>query len=295
MPWLHLEHFPHALIIAHEVGHIVEHDFGLEDRVEDAIVQALTDSGVDETRMEAWKAWRAEVFADLFACHAAGPEFVWTLVDLIARRAQDVITQSFDDQLNWGNYPSMTLRVMLNAAGLELLGHASEAKSIRAEWTASYPTHAMTAFEPDLEVVAKAVLSSPAGLLPDSLAFPGTGKHHERALSALSQNLPLPEDGTLRDPRIIVSAASALYRRRPADDHRARWDAARRHIVNARLPGLLADPAEAVDRLDDDGDRRAGRVRQSLLRGSGRDRRRGVDGQAIFSVRSRTAGSPSSR
>jgi hypothetical protein len=260
VPWLHLEHLPDVLIIAHEVGHIVEHDFALEQTVERTITKAL-ENGPDASRAEVWNAWRAEAFADLFACDAAGPEFVWTLVDLLARRAQDITTETVDDQKGWGDYPTTTLRVMLNLAALDVLGHAQDAMRIRTEWTTSYPTHAMTAFEPDLPIVAAAILSSGSGILPADLAFTRTGQQPARAVNYLRQDLPLSQDATLQDPRAIVSAASTVYRQRPTVDHRRRWQAAREHIVNARPPGLLAEELESATRLDEQQDRQAGGAR----------------------------------
>ena len=214
----------------------------------------------DESRADAWKAWRAEAFADLFACCAAGPEFVWRLVDLLARRGQEITADSVDGQDGWGDYPTTTLRVLLNAAALDRLGHGNEAALVRAEWTSSYPTHAMAAFLPDLPVVADAILSSGSGLLPPDLAFSRTGQQPARALNRLRQNLPLGDDKTLQDPRAVVAAASTVYRQQPGADHRDRWQAARRHIVSARPAGLLAEEHKSATRLDDDQDRAAGRT-----------------------------------
>jgi hypothetical protein len=269
VPWLHLEHLPNVLIIAHEVGHIVEHDFGLETTVGDRIADALKEANITDTaHTDAWKHWRAEAFADLFACYTAGQEFVWTLVDLLARRAQDITSETLDDEKGWGDYPTTTLRVLLNVAALELLGHADHATRIRTEWTKSYASHAMSAFEPDLPVVAKAIVSSVGnnGLLPADLAFTGVAQQAARAVNRLRQNLPLSQDATLQDPRAIVAAASSIYRQQPTADHRDRWLRARQHIVNVRPPGLLADEEQkSADQIDEAQDRQAGNARASAF------------------------------
>jgi hypothetical protein len=258
VPWLHLEHLPDLLVVTHEIGHIVEHDFGLETTVETAITRAL--NGND--RAAAWAAWRGEVFADLFACYAAGPEFVWTLVDLLAQYEADVATEVLsDDGKGWGTYPTTTLRVLLNVAALEALDYASDAQQIRAEWTASYPRHAMGRFEPDLGVVASAVLGRGSGILPDDLRFANTGQQAQTAARLLRQDLPLAGDETVQDARAIVAAASAIYRREPSVDHRSRWHSARQHIVTTQPPGLLAEEKRAADKIDETRDRDDGKAR----------------------------------
>jgi hypothetical protein len=258
VPWLHLEHLPDLLILAHEVGHIVEHDFDLEGQVGAAIEDALTRERGGQ-HLEAWSSWRAEAFADLFACAAAGPEFVWTLMDMLARRGQDISAESPNLAADWGAYPTTSLRVLLNAAGLEVLGYAPDATSVRNEWLACYPAHALPDFEPDLPVIARAVLTT-SGVLPSDLAFSRTGTQMPVAARQLRQNLPLAMVAALQDPRAIVAAASVLHRQQPATDHRDRWQAARRHIVHVRPPGLLGDDG-ATEAVDEDADRKAGATR----------------------------------
>jgi hypothetical protein len=257
VPWLHLDHLPDMLLVAHEIGHIVEHDFALEETVDETIRQALA-GAKREMHLAAWKAWRAEAFADLFACYAAGPEFVWALVDLLARRRQDITGERVGDSDEWGDYPTTTLRVLLNIAALTELGFGPDATSIRTEWTKDFDSHAMSAFDDDLRPIASAVLSKVGNILPTDLMFTRIAQQATRAATLLRQNMPLSQEATVQDPRAVVAAASSIFRLRPADDHRDRWQAARTHMVEARPPGLLATEQESVDRLDDEQDRQAG-------------------------------------
>ncbi|GLX92794.1 hypothetical protein [Herbidospora sp. NBRC 101105] len=73
VPWFHLRHLPDALVIAHEVGHLVETDLALTSTLE-----ALTaGSGPD------WRRWLGEVFADVYATLATGPGYLSALADFL--------------------------------------------------------------------------------------------------------------------------------------------------------------------------------------------------------------------
>lgn len=78
IPWFQLEHLPDVLVVAHEVGHDVEADLGLHDRILELIAGV---PGVDSAR---WAPWASEVFADVWGAVAAGAGFASALLDLIA-------------------------------------------------------------------------------------------------------------------------------------------------------------------------------------------------------------------
>jgi hypothetical protein len=148
--------------------------------------------------------------------------------------------------------------VLLNVAALTELGFVSDATSIRTAWTEDFDSHAMSAFDDDVRPIASAVLSKVGDILPADLVFTRIVQQTTRAATLLRQNIPLSQDARVQDPRAVVAAASSIFRLRPADDHRDRWQAARTHMVEARPPGLLAEEQVAVDRLDDERDRQAG-------------------------------------
>jgi len=78
IPWHSARFLPNLAVLAHETGHVVEADFALASPLENALIDGLKDSAL----CEGWsRHWRKEVFADLFACYAAGPSFVWILAD----------------------------------------------------------------------------------------------------------------------------------------------------------------------------------------------------------------------
>lgn len=155
IPWYQTDRIFDSLVIAHEVGHIVERDFQLEDRV-----TSLLKAAVDPTRLAAWTAWQSEVFADIFGCVCAGPAFVTNLLETIAVDANVVQT---DIQLDgtWGTYPTLFLRALVNMAALEQLGFPQQAAELEAGWRTLYQTHEMKTFEPDIPAVVRALLDGP--------------------------------------------------------------------------------------------------------------------------------------
>ncbi|WP_232327652.1 neutral zinc metallopeptidase [Herbidospora yilanensis] len=73
VPWFHLRHLPDALVIAHEVGHLVETDLGLTPTLQ----RLIAGSGPD------WQRWLGEVFADVYATLATGPGYLSALSDFL--------------------------------------------------------------------------------------------------------------------------------------------------------------------------------------------------------------------
>ena len=72
-------HLPMAVVVAHEVGHAVEHDFWLEA----ALTAAFAALAVPDERKVAWSAWREELFADAYGVLCCGPAYVQALMDFL--------------------------------------------------------------------------------------------------------------------------------------------------------------------------------------------------------------------
>jgi hypothetical protein len=149
LPWCQMNHLPDALLVCHEVGHVVEQDFDLGKLLDAVIDKAVPDSN----RQDRWKGWRQEIFADTFGCLAAGPSLVWVLADsLIASRAL-VFAPTKE------RYPSDHLRVLYNAALLRLLEFGTEADEIESWWKGMYPgPHSLKKYEDDMAPIAKGFL-----------------------------------------------------------------------------------------------------------------------------------------
>ncbi len=155
VPWFQASHLPAAVLVAHEVGHAVDHDFGLSG-VFEPVFQALNIPSA--TRRTAWLAWRAELFADVYGILCTGAAHVLALLSYLAD-AVDVVAGERITAADWGKYPSRHLRMQVNLAVLDRLGLPDE--GTRALWSTAYPNHAMFDFESDVPKVVAAFLDTP--------------------------------------------------------------------------------------------------------------------------------------
>lgn len=114
-------------------------------------------------------------------------------------------------------------------------GLADDAAALRKLWTEAYPTHAMTAFEPDIEPVATALVRGPyaqlgPGPLSALISF-GADAHQQAVRDAreLLNNRPAERD----DARALFAAARLAFDANPSD-----YD---KHHVSRRVLLRIAD------------------------------------------------------
>jgi hypothetical protein len=239
LPWLQVQHLPHVVMLAHEVGHVIEFDLNAQPK----IVKAIADAKVDANRKAGWESWESELFADWFGCYAAGPAFVWALSELLAMAVDTVVTETKDD--GWGAYPTATLRMRFNQAVLRRLGWTTEAAEIGSEWDATYPAHGMKEFERDVDAIAVALLD--ARLAPASLCYNlrGDEAYLRAVLQGTDRDTDLPD--SITDPRGPIALAGALHRESPVSPIvKEQWQRLRDHIVRIRPKGVLAGEAVAT-------------------------------------------------
>src|SRR5262249_44876942 len=118
VPWTQMNHFPDAVVIAHEVGHAIEADLKLQDGLDRAIDTALMRTH-GEGRGDYWRNWRSEVFADLYGCLSVGPAFTRALRDFVAAPEAPLLAEQ---PSLFSSYPPASVRIRFNAAVLELMG-----------------------------------------------------------------------------------------------------------------------------------------------------------------------------
>jgi hypothetical protein len=180
VPWYQLSHLPDAIFVGHEVGHLVEDDFGLSEELRAAILAALADA--PELRRAAWsRHWRSEVFADAYGVLVGGPAFAIALIDLLAGAAPSVteIKASLSGE-RWSGYPTRALRALLvaefvarlppDAANTKLF--TSLAAEMRAPWEKSLSTFEREYAE-DIPAVATAIYSTPLEAFASGHGQPG--------------------------------------------------------------------------------------------------------------------------
>jgi hypothetical protein len=235
IPWYTMELLPNLAVLAHETGHVVELDFGLADRVE----QKLDDVMKASTLRDGWSThWRKEVFADLFACLAAGPSWVWVLADNIPDSPDATrVKKRPTDYDKWGRYPPPTLRMLLNIAALRHLGYDGDAARLEKYWKADYTEHAMTPFEDDVKQVVPTFYDAAA--LPADLNYRQLVGAAAQAQRTTEKGAALAADQRI-DPRALVGAACDVHRTAaPGFDKAAVWQRLQTHIVTSRAPGVL--------------------------------------------------------
>lgn len=163
IPWFQVQHLPDILVIAHEVGHDVEQDFQLTGTISALLDAAMEANTFPEDHRKAWRAWLRESFADLYGNLVAGPAFVESLLDFLATDKTST-TQDVRKGPKWGIYPPDYLRLLMNLKALELQNFKIESAGLSQELKNAYGTHAMTAFEPDVEHVVSAIVD---GVYPE--------------------------------------------------------------------------------------------------------------------------------
>jgi hypothetical protein len=168
IPWYQLQHFPDAVFIGHEVGHLVEEDLHLEEALRKAILLAL--DKVPEERSTAWsRRWRSEVFADIYGVLVSGPAYAEVLLDVISADAQSIESERQPVDNRWSAYPTRTLRALvacetvrqLSAKGKNARLFVDAADALQTAWVAAYPKHSMPEYEGDVPKVVSGLLRTP--------------------------------------------------------------------------------------------------------------------------------------
>jgi len=154
VPWHQTAHLPDLPVVAHETGHAVEQNFGLQDEVLKALGRSLAGSA----RRRDWEAWADESFADLWGTLTLGPAFVSSLMDFVAddpNKLNNEVSAAKD------KYPTADLRIRLCLRVLERMGFDKAAETLKTEWGRQYGRDGMPAgYAQDAVAVADAVLDA---------------------------------------------------------------------------------------------------------------------------------------
>jgi hypothetical protein len=196
VPWYLAQHLPDSPVVCHEVGHVAEQDFGLTEAVE----AALEGADIPDERRPAWRSWLSEVFADVYGCLGAGSAFVSALMGFLVDDPAAVAKQKLAAP-GWGKYPTTDLRMAFNFAVLRRMKLDAAAGALEQRWAAYYGGDRMSAFRPDCEPVAEALLCSPLAplgnvALAKVLAFDQVAQRaaEEQACDLLAKQTPDPAD-----------------------------------------------------------------------------------------------------
>jgi hypothetical protein len=252
VPWSQVSYLPDALVIGHEVGHIVEDDFQLTDRLTQLLDEALAEAEA-EPREDAWKSWLGEIFADLYGCLAAGPAFASALIDYLMKSGEQ-ISGEVKAASNWGRYPTDYLRVKILFKALDEIKFDRELKNYRTLWE-GYSSSMPDDFIKDIEIIVPKLLNGPHQVLAgksirEAFCF-SAGQQKKVIETALEIGRVRPDTDapiSANDIRVLLAAARAAYEIAPNNYITNKCDEAlMRHIEKKVIkPGFRANHSEEV-------------------------------------------------
>jgi hypothetical protein len=120
--------------VMHEVSHNLQSDLGLNKDVPRGIAARLLKADLGRTVASIWTRWNREMFADMSALLLGGPEVVPSLMDVIGRAPNAVLT--FNGR---GPHPTPYLRLLISSELLRRMGFVNEAEKYAQAWTRIYP------------------------------------------------------------------------------------------------------------------------------------------------------------
>jgi hypothetical protein len=121
--------------VMHEISHNLQNDLGLNKDIPRKVGASLLKAGASRAVARTWVRWNREMFADMSGVMLAGPGFVGSLMDILARDPETVVTFS-----SRGPHPTPYLRMLINTELLRRMGFESEGRRYRKAWTRIYPS-----------------------------------------------------------------------------------------------------------------------------------------------------------
>ena len=120
--------------VLHEVSHNLQSDLGLGKAIPREVALRLLQAGCARSVAKTWARWNREMFADMSALLLGGPGVVASLMDVIGRGPETVLT--FNPQ---GVHPTPYFRMFINLELLRRMGFPDEAEHYRRVWSRIYP------------------------------------------------------------------------------------------------------------------------------------------------------------
>ena len=248
VPWFQVEDPSQAAVIAHEVGHLVEKDFGLEG----ALQQALDAAIPDDTRRRYWRIWRSESFADFHGALTMGAAYAIALTSyLTAAPATIAAEQASRSSL----YPPRHVRLTLVSAVLALKG-LELAPPATTLWHEAYkPAASLAPFAEDAVRVARAWAELKPPAFSEALgAIPhGPLTDQDKAADCAERYLDKLSLHTADDLRHLFAGATLASARDPAGwaAENARGGRGYLSLIDGARPPFALGPGDDGPELDD--------------------------------------------
>jgi hypothetical protein len=120
--------------VLHEVSHNLQRDLGLNRDVPRNVALRLLQAGFPRAVASIWARWNREMFSDLSALLLGGPCILPSLMDVVGRGPETVMT--FNPR---GVHPTPYFRTLINVEMLRRMGFPDEAEQYRRAWTRIFP------------------------------------------------------------------------------------------------------------------------------------------------------------
>lgn len=216
LPYYQTAHLPETMVLAHEMGHVVEMDLGLSQAL-DASLDAIPDAKVPPQRKEVWKRCRIEAFADVFGATVGGIAFCRALSTFLARDRDFIVKEEIGKSTKYA-YPTCYLRVLLV---LEVVRDKDgklpgDAAAIEAEWREDYGyDHLYQDYEKDLESIVEHFVGQPFAELGGNKSIRDlcglTASDEQAAAKDAQDMLKFSTTPEATDPRVLFAAATLAY------------------------------------------------------------------------------------
>jgi hypothetical protein len=217
VPWYQIQHLPDALVLGHEVGHVVERDARVEGYVHQLILDAVRGTAERYGTEDDWQRWSSEAFADIYGALCGGPAFVSALSDFLLVPAGRPAGGA-------GEYPPANVRLALVVAALRatevgIPEGSAEGREVLRAIEERWLHEGVEVHQPnEVPAVATAIVHSRYRQfndlrLADVVTF--NGKQMRTTARALLDGDPI---GT-RDVRTLMAAAAWAYADEPEKYH----------------------------------------------------------------------------
>jgi hypothetical protein len=214
VPWYQVAHLPDAPLICHEVGHDLEAELELTVEMERSLEAVL--DGFDAGRSAAWRAWRAELFADLYGMLCTGPAFVAAMADLLAADPVQVADEARTAAI-WDPLPPASLRMRTLTHTLTLQGFGQEATQLWDAWRLAFSPRTDDPFVKEAPAIIEALWSTEyealGGTVHGAITF---SQEQQRVARAVETSVLSGDPPQTTDVRCVIAAARYAFDADPA-------------------------------------------------------------------------------
>jgi len=120
--------------VLHEISHNLQNDLGLNRDIPRKVGLRLLKAGASQKVARTWVRWNREMFADMSGMLLGGPCIAGSLMDILSRGPETVVTYS-----PRGPHPTPYFRMLINTELLRRMGFESESEQYRRVWQRIYP------------------------------------------------------------------------------------------------------------------------------------------------------------